>query len=84
VGTSVATARRHLREALEAKNARTRQGPAWPAPNAFTGRRDAQANVIPGEGDAEVPPAAGPPPPEAVPTIEDMRGRGNQAMRRQK
>ena len=74
-------ARRHFQELLEAKQERVRQGPSYPAPNAFTGRRD----------EAEISSAAEPAPPEpgtGTPEAvyggpEFAHGRGNQGMRRQ-
>ncbi|MBA8882789.1 hypothetical protein [Dokdonella fugitiva] len=37
----------HFREVLRAKQERVRQGPSYPAPNAYTGRHDGMA----GQGD---------------------------------
>jgi hypothetical protein len=77
-------ARRHFRELLEAKQARVRQGPAYPAANPYTGQHD----LIPAHvaSDESSPPAAeGNPDPEATygsPAF--AHGRGNQGMRRQK
>ncbi|HJU38226.1 MAG TPA: hypothetical protein VJ724_01540 [Tahibacter sp.] len=69
------TARRHFQQLLEAKQARVRQGPSYPAPNDFTGQRDVDA----------APADAGTPSPESTygdPTF--AHGRGNQGMRPQK
>jgi hypothetical protein len=78
-------ARRHFREILEAKQQRVKQGPSYPAPNAFTGRPHDAAD------------AAGPPPGDPAPSTQNTKpdaeatygegefthGRGNQGMRGQ-
>jgi len=78
-------ARQHFREILEAKQQRVKQGPSYPAPNAFTGRPHDAAD------------AGAPPPNEPVPPAQDTKpdaeaaygegefthGRGNQGMRGQ-
>ncbi|HEX5122117.1 MAG TPA: hypothetical protein VFV97_02635 [Rhodanobacteraceae bacterium] len=73
-------ARQHFRELLEAKQQRDKQGPSYPAPNAFTGR--------PHEGTASPAPANEPS--ETAPDVEATygegefkHGRGNQGMRGQ-
>ena len=84
-GAAQAAARstRHFREALENKRERDARGPAYPHPTAP--RKSGRAgSVTPGEGDAEHPPKAGPPGPAAQPSVNDMRGRGNQPMRPKK
>jgi hypothetical protein len=77
-------ARQHFRELLEAKQQRAKQGPSYPAPNAFTGR--------PHEGTASPTPAGDPSSPasDTAPDAETTygegeftHGRGNQGMRGQ-
>ena len=76
-------ARQHFLEILEAKQQRVKQGPAYPAPNAFTGRpHDAGAGGIPSSSD---------PGQDSSPDVEATygegefaSGRGNQGMRGQK
>lgn len=82
---SAAVAKRHFQEALEAKQERTRQGPAYPPANAFTGRPE--ASVEPGHpaDDANVAPVThSSPSPEAAYVTNLLRGRGNQGMRKQR
>ena len=45
---SAEVAMQHFRDALRAKQERVRQGPVYPAPNAYTGRHD---TATAGEGD---------------------------------
>jgi hypothetical protein len=80
---SPAVARQHFRELLEAKQQRVKQGPSYPAPNAFTGR--------PHEAGGD----ASPPPNEPAPASQDSNtdveatygegelthGRGNHGLR---
>jgi hypothetical protein len=78
-------ARRHFRELLEAKQARVRQGPAYPPANPHTGQRDLIPAHMASDESSPPPPAEGSPDPEATyggPTF--AHGRGNQGMRRQK
>ena len=81
-------ARQHFQELLEAKQARVRQGPSYPAANAFTGQRAADGSApAPGSDSAPppAPPDSGKPAPEATFGESSARhGRGNQGMRPQK
>jgi hypothetical protein len=77
-------ARRHFRELLEAKQARVRQGPAYPPANPYTGQHDPIPADVPSD-------ESSPPPAESSPDAEATygspafsHGRGNQGMRRQK
>jgi hypothetical protein len=54
---SPSVAREHFLEILKAKQERVRQGPAYPAANAFTGQRDTAAAPGETESDAESPAA---------------------------
>ncbi|HMM65303.1 MAG TPA: hypothetical protein PKC03_00040 [Dokdonella sp.] len=69
-----------MRALLEAKQARVRQGPTWPAANAHTGAHGTSA----GDADAafhenQSPPVA----PDSNLGIAGMHGRGNQGKRGQ-
>jgi hypothetical protein len=71
-----------LRQLLEAKRKRVRQGPTWPAANAHTGIPGSGTN---GMSDAEAPGSATQTfSPEANRGIVGMHGRGNQGKRGQK
>ena len=76
-------ARQHFLEILEAKQQRTKQGPSYPAPSAFTGR--------PHDGEGAVRQPMSPPVQGSAPGVEATygegefsSGRGNQGMRGQK
>jgi hypothetical protein len=69
-------ARRHFLEVLEAKQQRAKQGPSYPAPNAFTGRpHDTVANSPVQDSSPGVEATYG--------EGEFASGRGNQGMRGQ-
>jgi hypothetical protein len=75
-------ARQHFREILEAKQQRVRQGPGYPAPNAFTGRpHDAGAAGMPANEPVQ---DSGPAVEATYGEGEFASGRGNQGMRGQK
>ncbi|HKE47805.1 MAG TPA: hypothetical protein VKB52_07050 [Rhodanobacteraceae bacterium] len=85
---SPAVARRHFQELLEAKQARVKQGPSYPAPNAYTGQHTLAPTLSAAASglDGEKPPAA-PEEPAPEATYGDpahTHGRGNQGMRPQK
>jgi hypothetical protein len=84
---SPAVARRHFQQLLEAKQARVKQGPSYPQPNAFTGQHaPAPSSSAPGGLDGGKPPAV-PETPAPEATYGDpayTHGRGNQGMRPQK
>ena len=63
----------HFQEAMEAKQERIRQGPAYPPANAFTGRSDASVESGHPADD-----------PEAAYVTNLLRGRGKQGMRKQR
>jgi hypothetical protein len=72
-----AVARQHFRELLEAKQQRVKQGPSYPAPNAFTGRPHEAGEPAPAAQDSK---------PDVEATYgegEFAHGRGNQGMRGQ-
>jgi hypothetical protein len=77
-------ARQHFRELLEAKQQRVKQGPSYPAPNAFTGRpHEAGADTSPPNESAS---GAQDSKPDVEATYGDgefAHGRGNQGMRGQ-
>lgn len=80
-------ARQHFREILEAKQQRVKQGPAYPAANAFTGRaHDGVGAVVQPSGEpADANSAGSSPGVEATyGQGEFTHGRGNQGMRGQK
>jgi hypothetical protein len=78
-------AKRHFLEALEAKQERVRQGPAYPPANAFTGRTDATLEPGHPADDPDVAPVThSMPSPEAAHVTSLLRGRGNQGMRKQR
>lgn len=77
-------ARQHFLEILKAKQERVRQGPAYPAANAFTGHRDG-AGTNEASAPGEEAPAAEPAETTAsFDGAEQPHGRGNQGMRPQK
>jgi hypothetical protein len=73
-------------EILKAKQERIRQGPAYPAANAFTGHRDsaAAAPVTPPPADTGAAAAESSEPAGNFDGPEPPHGRGNQGMRSQK
>jgi hypothetical protein len=78
---SAEVARQHFREILEAKQKRVRQGPSYPAPNAFTGRpHDTGAAGAPPQEPAQ---DSGPDVEASYGEGEFASGRGNQGMRGQ-
>jgi len=79
-----AVAREHFQELLEAKQAKVRQGPSYPAPNAFTGNREADSTVRSGGGDTPAPQPERPGPEATFGDPPLVHGRGNQGMRPQK
>ena len=74
----------HFRKLLREKQERVQQGPAYPAPNAYTGRHDAAATPMPNAPQAPATAAGATLEPEALPAANNMHGRGNQGMRNQK
>ena len=82
-GATPDVARQHFRELLEAKQARVRQGPSYPAANAHTGQHPTTPVPLPAYV-AAPPPATGSGAPEPAADIEPEHARGNQGMRDQK
>lgn len=82
---SPAIAKRHFLEVLEAKQERVRQGPSYPAANAFTGRPDAHYEGAQPSGEEEVAPVVGnAPSADATYGAGLVHARGNQGMRKQR
>ena len=78
-------ARKHFEELLKAKQERVRQGPSYPAPNAYTGRHDAEGAIPPSYPTQETTQSADTSPDaEATYGETSNHGRGNQGMREQK
>jgi len=82
---SPAIAKRHFLEVLEAKQERVRQGPSYPAANAFTGRPDAHYEGAQLAAEEEIAPVVGnAPSADATYGAGLVHARGNQGMRKQR
>jgi hypothetical protein len=74
----------HFQELLRAKQERVRQGPAYPAANAYTGRHDVSVDSAHENIASQEPSLSNAPDPEAVYGASTAHGRGNQGMRKPK
>ncbi len=74
----------HFQELLRAKQERVRQGPSYPAANAYTGRHDAPTENMHEDASSHGPPMASAPDAEATYGTSTAHGRGNQGMRKTK
>ncbi|MEO7431656.1 MAG: hypothetical protein ABIR62_06455 [Dokdonella sp.] len=74
----------HFQELLRAKQERVRQGPSYPAANAYTGRHDATADDVHDDPNSHGPPMASAPDAEATYGASTTHARGNQGMRKPK